>query len=77
MFTIQFDIVKHRQHVWPYSCLLTSVMQVYGVSLAANLVLLVGLLLPNTEKLLLVPWLLAHTLLVMALMAAALYYLGA
>ena len=77
MFTIHFHIVKHRQHVWPYSCLLTSVMQVYGVSLAANLVLLVGLLLPNTEKLLLVPWLLAHTLLVMALMAAALYYLGA
>ena len=77
MFTIHFDIVKHRQHVWPCSCLLTSVMQVYGVSLAANLVLLVGLLLPNTEKLLLVPWLLAHTLLVMALMAAALYYLGA
>ena len=53
------------------------VLQVYGVSLATNLVLCVGLLLPNTEKLLLVPWLLAHTLLVMALMAAALYYLGA
>jgi len=50
-------------------------LAVYGVSLATNLVLLVGLLLPNTEKLLLVPWLLAHTLLVMALMAAALYYL--
>ena len=51
-------------------------LSVYAVCLLANIILFIGLVLPRTEKLLLVPWLVSHTLLVVALMAASLYYLG-
>ena len=51
-------------------------LSVYAVCLVANIILFIGLILPHTEKLLLVPWLVSHTLLVLALMAASLYYLG-
>ena len=51
-------------------------LAVYAVCLVANIILFIGLVLPHTEKLLLVPWLISHTLLVLALMAASLYYLG-
>ena len=51
-------------------------LSVYAVCLVANIILFIGLVLPHTEKLLLVPWLISHTLLVLALMAASLYYLG-
>merc|ERR1711879_280197 len=50
-------------------------LSVYAVCLFTNIILFIGLILPHTEKLLLVPWLVSHTLLVVALMAASLYYL--
>ena len=53
-----------------------SALSVYAMCLVANIILFIGLVLPHTEKLLLVPWLISHTLLVLALMAASLYYLG-
>ena len=53
-----------------------SALSVYAVCLVANIILFIGLVLPHTEKLLLVPWLISHTLLVVTLMAASLYYLG-
>jgi len=52
-----------------------SALSVYAMCLVANIILFIGLVLPHTEKLLLVPWLISHTLLVLALMAASLYYL--
>ena len=45
-------------------------LSVYAVCLITNIILFIGLILPHTEKLLLVPWLVSHTLLVVALMAA-------
>ena len=51
-------------------------LSVYAVCLVTNLLLFIGLLLPSPERYLLVPWLASHTLLVVALMAASLYYLG-
>ena len=51
-------------------------LSVYAVCLVTNLLLFLGLLLPSPERYLLIPWLASHTLLVVALMAASLYYLG-
>ena len=51
-------------------------LSVYGICLLANILLFVGNLLTKHRKLFLIPWLVCHTLLVVALMAASLYYLG-
>ena len=49
-------------------------LSTYTVCLLTNILLFLGLLLP--ERLLLLPWLVSHTLLVVALLPAASYYLG-
>ena len=48
-------------------------LSTYSVCLVTNIILLLGLLLP--ERLLLLPWLGSHLLLVVALLPAASYYL--
>ena len=48
-------------------------LSTYAVCLVTNILLLLGLLLP--ERLLLLPWLVSHLLLVVALLPAASYYL--
>lgn len=51
-------------------------LSVYSVCLVTNILLFIGIILPYPEKFLLLPWLVSHTILAIALMALALYYLG-
>lgn len=50
-------------------------LSVYAICLSTNLLVFLGILMASSEKWFLIPWLVSHTLLVVALMAASLYYL--